>query len=295
MESLLFYIVDVFAETKYTGNQLAVILNAGTLTSRQMQAIAKEINYSETTFILSNQPHSSGYPVRIFTPETELPFAGHPTLGTAYIIQQKIIQKRATEIILNLPIGQIPVNFDYDQPRFPLLWMEQQPPKFKQIISADSITKVLNLDIDSIDTRFPIQEVSTGIPFIIIPLKNQAALKSIQVNRDKYFELITTTEAKCILAFCPQTQHPENQLQVRVFCDYLGIPEDPATGSANGCLAAYLLHNSYFGSDTVDISVEQGYEIGRPSRLHLKAFYREKIIQVRVGGKVIPVAQGELL
>ena len=103
MERLFFYIVDVFAEAKYTGNQLAVIVNAGTLTSRQMQAIAKEINYSETTFLLSNQPTSGGYPVRIFTPEQELPFAGHPTLGTAYIILQEIIQKRAVEVKLNLP------------------------------------------------------------------------------------------------------------------------------------------------------------------------------------------------
>lgn len=295
MESLIFYIVDVFAETKYTGNQLAIITNAGSLTSKQMQAIAKEINYSETTFILSKQPSASGYPVRIFTPETELPFAGHPTLGTAYILQHEIIQKRVNEIILNLPIGQILVNFDYKQTKFPLLWMQQQTPKFKQIIAPDSIAPVLGLSTDHIDERFPIQDISTGIPFIIVPLKNQEALKNIKVNRDKYFELIKATDAKCILAFCPQTQNPENQLQVRVFCDYLGIPEDPATGSANGCLAAYLSHHSYFGSETVDIRVEQGYEVGRPSLLFLKANQNNKKIQVQVGGQVILVARGELL
>ncbi len=295
MERLFFYIVDVFAEAKYTGNQLAVIVNAGTLTSRQMQAIAKEINYSETTFLLANQPNSGAYPVRIFTPEQELPFAGHPTLGTAYIILQEIIQKRALEVKLNLPIGQIPVHFDYLQGGPPLVWMEQQPPKFKQKIESDSIISVLGLTSEQIDTRFPIQEVSTGIPFIIVPLKNQDALKSIKVNRDKYFELIKNTEAKCILAFCPQTNNPENHLQVRVFCDYLGIPEDPATGSANGCLAAYLVNYGYFEGENLQIRVEQGYYLGRPSLLHLRADRNEKRIQVQVGGTVIPVARGELL
>ncbi len=290
-----YYIVDVFAQEKYNGNQLAVFMDSGSLTSHQMQPIAKEINYSETTFIIDNQSREGGYDVRIFTPAQEIPFAGHPTLGTAYIIQQEIIKQPVEQVILNLKVGQIPVALHYADNSVDLLWMQQKPPTFGQKFASDAIALILNLPIDDIDSNFPIQSVSTGLPFIIVPLKTLAAVKKAKVNLEPYFELISNTEAKSILIFCPETYHQENNLNVRVFCDYLGIPEDPATGSANGCLAGYLANYAYFGTDSIDIRVEQGYEIGRDSLLLLKAQKTDADINVFVGGKVIMVAKGEFV
>ncbi|HEY9692105.1 MAG TPA: PhzF family phenazine biosynthesis protein [Oculatellaceae cyanobacterium] len=289
-----FFIVDVFAVDKYTGNQLAVFFD-NNLSDAEMQRIAKEMNYSETTFITSTEMQDGGYNVRIFTPEQELPFAGHPTLGTAYIIQQEIIKQQVDSIILNLKIGQIPVTPHYINDEIDILWMQQKQATFHRILEPEALAPVLNLNIEEIDHKFPIQEVSTGVPFIIVPIKNHAALKQIKVNKDKYFELIEKTEAKALLVFCPETNHQENDLSVRMFADYLGVPEDPATGSANGCLAGYLVEHSYFGKEIIDIRVEQGYEIGRPSLLLLKAEKQADQIKVEVGGKVVMVAKGEFV
>ncbi|MDJ0735925.1 MAG: PhzF family phenazine biosynthesis protein [Nostocaceae cyanobacterium] len=295
MNMLNYYIVDVFAEQKYAGNQLAVFTNAANLDGEQMQKIAKEINYSETTFITSPQEKSGGYDVRIFTPGQEIPFAGHPTLGTAYILQEAIIQKSVEKIILNLGVGQIPVTINYANGSPEWLWMQQNPPTFHSKFTAEPIAEILQLDVNEIDSRFPIQEVSTGLPFIIVPLKSLADIKKIKLNKDKYFQFINDTLAKCILVFCPETYYQENHLNVRVFCDYVGVPEDPATGSANGCLAGYLVEHSYFDSQEINLRVEQGYEIGRPSLLLLKAAKNNMSIDVRVGGKVIMVAKGEFI
>ncbi len=295
MKELTFYIVDVFAVEKYTGNQRAIFTDASTLSEEQMQQLAKEMNYSETTFITSTQLRDGGYDVRIFTPNKELPFAGHPTLGTAYIIQQTIINQPVETVNLNLKVGQIPVTWHNTDDMGEVLWMRQKPPTFHQIFEASALAPVLSLDMNEIDARFPIQEVSTGIPFIIVPLKTHESLKRIRVNREKYFELVENTESKEILVFCPETYASENDLSVRVFAEYLGIPEDPATGSANGCLAGYLVEHSYFGEKPVDVRVEQGYEIGRPSLLLLKAQRNEDTIEVLVGGKVVMVAKGEFV
>ncbi len=295
MTSLNYFIVDVFAERKYTGNQLAVFTNAGNLNTQEMQSIAQEINYSETTFITSPQEQNGGYEVRIFTPNQEIPFAGHPTLGTGYILQQAIVQQPVEKITLNLGVGQIPVTINYADGLPEWLWMRQNTPIFYSEVPGEAIAEILQIDINGIDSRFPIQEVSTGLPFIIVPLKDISTLKQINLNKEKYFQLIAKTEAKCILAFCPETYHPDNHLHVRVFCDYVGIPEDPATGSANGCLAGYLVEHGYFGKNKIDIRVEQGYEIGRPSLLLLQAVKNNLGIDVNVGGKVILVAQGEFV
>jgi trans-2,3-dihydro-3-hydroxyanthranilate isomerase len=294
--SLKFYVADVFAEAKYTGNQLAVFTNASALTQDQMQAIAREINYSETTFIVSQEKVSSGYNVKIFTPNQEIPFAGHPTLGTAYILQREIIKQSVESIILNLQVGQIPVNFDINEVGEAYLWMQQKAPVFNNIFAAEEIADVLSIQTNEINTQYPIQAVSTGLPFIIVPIKTLASLKRAKVNQDKYYKLIENIEAKSILIFCPETYYVENHLNVRVFCDFLGVPEDPATGSANGCLAGYLVEHSYFGKNEIDIRVEQGYEIKRPSLILLKAKKSpNQPTEVHVGGKVIMVAKGEFV
>jgi trans-2,3-dihydro-3-hydroxyanthranilate isomerase len=291
-----FYLVDVFAESKYAGNQLAVVRNAADLSALEMQKIAAEMNYSETTFIISDEVRDGGYDVRIFSLDEELPFAGHPTLGTAYIIQQQIIGKEVKEVKLNLKVGQIPVTFSYLYGEPDQLWMKQIAPTFGRKFSSEDAARALNLDIGSIDHRFPIEEVSTGLPFIIVPLKDLAAIKNCYIDRVGYMKLIDQAEAKSIFVFCPECYDPRNQINARMFDDFHGIAEDPATGSANGCLAAYLVRNRYYGSPAIDIKVEQGYEIGRPSLLLLKAEEEEGgSITVSVGGRVIMVAGGELV
>ena len=290
-----FYIVDVFAEEKYAGNQLAVVRDAGGLTERQMQQIAKEMDYSETSFILSDVERNGGYDVRIFTPKAEVPFAGHPTLGTAYIIQRELIKKPIDKVILNLKVGQIPVSFERKRDRAELLWMKPIEPIFGEIFEAGEITQFLTVRREDIDDRFPVQQVSVGVDFIFVPLKTLDAVRRAGVIKDKLFDWVRSKQAKTVFVFCPETYKPQNQMNVRFFADYYGIPEDPATGSANSCLAGYLVKHRYFGADEIDIRVEQGYEIGRPSLLYLRAKEKNGKIEVFVGGKVVVVAKGELV
>jgi trans-2,3-dihydro-3-hydroxyanthranilate isomerase len=290
-----FSIVDVFAEAKYAGNELAVVRQAASISGPDMQKIAREMNFSETTFILKNEASGGGFDVRIFTPRSEMPFAGHPTLGTAFIIQQEILRQQVNEVVLNLKVGPIPVTFTYRGGEPDVLWMRQIPPGFGQTITPEQAAQVLGLKPADIDPRFPVQSVSTGVPFFIVPLKTAEALRRSRVDPRKLFALINRTEAKAFLLFCPETLNPENNLQVRVFADALGVPEDPATGSANGCLAGYLVKHRYFGPGEVDIRVEQGHEVGRPSLLLLKAGEEGDAVAVSVGGRVIPVARGELV
>ena len=291
MSSLPYYIVDVFAEQKYAGNQLAVFRGASGLSGDEMQKITREINYSETTFILSDEQSNGGYDVRIFTLREEVPFAGHPTIGAAHIIYNEILQGKAENVILNLKVGQIPVTFSGDG----YCWMKQIQPVFDRQHRPEILADILGLDAAEIDERFPIEEVSTGLPFFIVPLKNIAVLKKAKVDREKCFDLIKNTTAKGILVFCPETHEPQNNISVRVFVDYYGVPEDSATGSGNGCLAGYLVKHRYFGQETVNIRSEQGYEIGRPSLLLLKAEQSGANINIFVGGKSITVAQGEFI
>ncbi len=296
MKKRTFYIVDVFTGEKYTGNQLAVVTDAQRLLPDIMQNIAREMNFSETTFITSGKLIANGYNVRIFTPVKEVPFAGHPTLGTAFIIQQELINKPIKKVKLNLKAGQISVTFKYGNKNTPtILWMKQIEPEFMDVIDPDRIAAVLNIDTTDIDSRFPVQEVSTGLPFIIVPLKSLSAVKKAKIDAAAYNELIEQTTAKAIFIFCPETYVEENDFNARMFADHFGVPEDPATGSANGCLAGYLVKHRYTGDDKVNARVEQGYEMGRPSLINLRAEEKEGSIDVYVGGGVVLVAKGELL
>jgi trans-2,3-dihydro-3-hydroxyanthranilate isomerase len=290
MPDLDFYIVDVFAEEKYTGNQLAVFRHWGDLSTSQMQAIANETHYSETTFITSEEERDGGYDVRIFTPAEELPFAGHPTLGTAWIIRNEMVGKSSEQVVLNLKVGQIPVRFEGD-----LAWMRQIEPEFGQKIDPEAVADALGLNPDDINSRFPVEEVSTGVFCMIAPLKNMDAVKRALVDRRKFSALIKGLQARTILIFSPETYDKDNHLNVRFFADEFGIAEDPATGSANGCLAGYLVKNRYFDSDNIDIRVEQGYEIRRPSLLYLKSVNKGGGIEVNVGGKVVMAAKGQFI
>ena len=163
--------------------------------------------------------------------------------------------------------------------------MKQKAPTFGQTFEFEEISRILELKNDDIDQRFPIQDVTTGLPFIIAPLKSKKALEKAKLS----------AEDKSVLVFCPETYNQENDLNARVFANSYGIPEDPATGSGNGCLAGYLVKHRYFGKDKINIKVEQGYKIGRPSLLYLKAEDKKSEIEVNVGGKAIMIARGEFV
>ncbi len=286
-----FFITDVFSESPYTGNQLATFLEAADLCDGEMQKIAKEVNFSETTFVLSSEERDGGYDVRIFTPEDEVPFAGHPTLGTAFLIRRHLIGTNVTKVILNLKVGQIPVDVAGDLGG--LLWMHQREPEFGPQVDAELISSALHLRGSDIDEQWPVQEVSTGLPQLIVPLKSLRALRSIEISKQDYDIVTRGTTARTVLAFCPEAYKKGETLAVRVFPIGVGIAEDPATGSGNGCLAAYLVKHRYLGSDAIEITVGQGYEVGRPSRLYLKARAVGGNINVSVGGKVHQVAEGQ--
>jgi trans-2,3-dihydro-3-hydroxyanthranilate isomerase len=192
-------------------------------------------------------------------------------------------------VALNLKVGQIPVRYES------LYWMTQNPPEFRAKLDPAVMVGVLGLEPGEIDSRFPVEEVSTGLPFIVVPLPSLAVLQRVRVNSEKYFALIEGAWAKGLLVFCPEARNPANQLSVRVFVEYLGVPEDPATGSGNGCLAAYLVAHRYFGKPIVEARVEQGHQVGRPSLLHLNAREDDAGIHVQVGGQAITVAKGELV
>ena len=289
-----FYILDVFAEKRYTGNQLAVVRDGHKYSDDEMQLIAREFNFSETTFILSETEQGGGYPVRIFTPSHELPFAGHPTLGTAFIIQQELIGRKVDMVTLNLKAGQIPVEFIYHDGELQELIMKQLQPEFGVQVDPTQVAPMLQIAPSDIDDRFPCLEVSTGMFDLIVPLRTLDAQKRVNIDLPAYYNLIEKLTAKPILTFCPETYDSNLQLNVRMFADYFGVPEDPATGSANGCLAAYLVKERYFDSDSIDIRTEQGLEIGRPSVLHLIAEKKIDGIDIRVGGRVVRIAEGEL-
>lgn len=288
-----FYILDVFAEELYSGNQLAVF--RGNPDSVLMQKLALEMDYSETTFITSDTPHDGGYDVRIFTSVSELPFAGHPTLGTAFVIREELTAGQPAIVHLNLKVGQIPVRFSDDG----FVWMRQKPPRFGHIYEPDEVAQVLNLPLDELDTRYPIQEVSTGMPYIIVPLRTRAAVERASVNLPRLMELIEQGKrhlnADALYVFAPEAVKAENQIHARCFVHLHGSPEDAATGSANGCFAGWLVHQRYFGNERVQVRVEQGYQLGRPSLIMLDTYEEDGEIVVNVGGKVFMVARGELL
>jgi trans-2,3-dihydro-3-hydroxyanthranilate isomerase len=285
--------LDVFAMEKYGGNGLAVFRDAADLAEDEMQAIAREMNQAETTFILSDSERDGGYDVRIFSPEKELPFAGHPTLGTVYTIQQEIVKKPVEQIALNLKAGQIPVSLNFEGDKLDILWMKQKPATFGKKFSADAVAKIVGLNAGDIDDNFPVQEASSGLPFIIVPVKSLEALIKAKPDGNAILEFVEQTDGKAVVLFCGQTYFKENDLNMRAFNEYYGVSEDAACGSGVGSLAGYLVKYSYFDTKNIDLRVEQGYEIGRPSLLFIKADNEGDQINVQVGGRCIPLAQGQ--
>lgn len=287
MPSNQFHLVDVFATERYAGNQLAVVEDPESLTDAQMQSLAAEFGFSETTFFsLSGK---APFHTRIFTPREEIPFAGHPTLGTAWVIRKRT---DAEEVTLDLPVGEIPVD-TREQGASETLWMRQQPPTFSERRSHEEAAAVLGLSVDRLTHDLPVQHVSTGLPTVVVPLEDRSALTDITVDRAAYDDFVAGHDAKNVLAYCFDPRSGENDLACRVFAPYYDVPEDPATGSSNGALAGYLARH-HASDGRVSVRVEQGYEMGRPSLLFLDAHDTGAGIEVEVGGHVVPVGSGTL-
>lgn len=283
-----FFIVDVFAERRYAGNPLAVFLLDSDVPAAEMLQIAREIHFSESTFITPGL-RDGGFDVRIFTPDREIPFAGHPTLGTAFVIRNLLGWTSADRVVLNLGVGQIPVDIDGE-----VLTMQQKPPAFDRVIDDRArIASILSIDAGDLDARFPVQIVSTGLPSVIVPLKTRNAVGRCAIRHDLYQRFLDEGTQAALLVFAPEPENPQNDLRVRVFVDDYGFFEDPATGSANGNLAGYLLEHRYFDRTAIEYRVEQGYEMGRPSLLRVAAEKTGDDFVIRVGGRVFPVASGE--
>ncbi|MCB1644033.1 MAG: PhzF family phenazine biosynthesis protein [Pseudomonadales bacterium] len=275
-----FCITDVFTHSRYAGNQLGTLFDAADLSAAEMQQIAREFNFAETTFHLGGNAEA-GYDVRIFTPAKELPFAGHPVLGTAFLLNQRYHQGQAAQILLNLAAGQIPVVFQPDG----VLWMTQHQPEFGDEVPAATAAAWLGLAESDLIPGLPVRYVSTGIPFLLVPVNDLATLKRARPTAD--------APGEGILCFAPEGYETNQQISARMFASGLGVPEDPATGSANGCLAAYLATWKVPGIEVVDLVVGQGYEIGRPSQLFLRCEQQDGIYRIEVGGRVQKVATGE--
>lgn len=296
MSGSVFHMVDVFAGERFQGNQLAVFMNGHLYSDEEMQRLAREINFSETTFILPRESSGNTFKVRIFTPNQEIPFAGHPTLGTAYIILRELLGDCGDSVVLDLKAGQIPVRAVLGPDNsIEKMVMKQLEPAFGPIMDTSLAAGILSLPEDQIESGYPVQEVSTGLPTIIVPLKTIQSVRNVRVNTSLLFNQFDRFKSRGILVFCPETYERGNNLNVRAFFHYFGVPEDPATGSSNGCLAGYLLKYRYFGTDSIDVRAEQGYEIGRKSILHLSGSAEGGAINVFVGGKVVHVARCQLV
>ncbi|GAA0511374.1 trans-2,3-dihydro-3-hydroxyanthranilate isomerase [Halorubrum aquaticum] len=287
------HFVDVFAQGKYTGNQLAVVRDASNLSTDEMLAFTRETNFSEATFIESSDATENGYDVRIFDPAEEIPFAGHPTLGTAFVIREHLRDDLPEEVVLNLGVGEIPVwveDHDGDE----TYWMRQIQPTFEDEFPPELFAEILGLDVSDVDDSRPIRLVSTGLPTVVVPLNSLDAVRRAETQPEPYYDRLIDSHGNVnVLVFSTETSE-DNDLHVRVFADCSGVPEDPATGSSNGCLAAYLVEHDYFDTDDIEVTVEQGYEMGRPSLLRLRASKGPEGIDVEVGGRVSSVLEGRL-
>jgi trans-2,3-dihydro-3-hydroxyanthranilate isomerase len=303
---LPFVQMDVFTSVPLEGNQLAVFADGSGLTDAEMQAIARETNLSETTFILPRDAATEqerGVRVRIFTTTEELPFAGHPTLGTAMVLRNDVLrnhalsgsggaeQKGAEEIALDLNVGRIPVRFS-TRDGLPFGVMTQRDPEFGQKHSREDVARAAGLTVDDIAADVPIQTVSTGNAFAMVPLKSLAVLQKLSPNWADLKTYLAKTDAKFLYFVSRETLNPEAKLQARMIF-YNG--EDPATGSAAGPCAAWAVQYGLVPPEQ-QVLMEQGVEMKRRSRIFFSAGRNgDKIVNVRVGGHTVEVVRGEFI
>lgn len=291
--------MDVFAATPFTGNPLAVVMDTCALTKEQMQAIAREFNLSETTFIVRRSPQTEraeGVRVRIFTPQEELPFAGHPTLGTASILKMNAPETVESDTVtLALNVGRVPVRFEERGDGAGLFGeMTQRDPEFGAELDGADVAPLIGLSIDDLDSAFTPQVVSTGNPFAIVVLRSMEALERLHVDQNAATAWLRQRGARWFYVLAPAPdEHRNSAPQWRARMQFYG-GEDPATGSAAGCAISYHVARGSVPSG-VRIHLRQGVEIGRPSDLFLSAKKDSaKVRDVRVAGSTVFVAKGQL-
>jgi trans-2,3-dihydro-3-hydroxyanthranilate isomerase len=287
-----FHIVDVFAEERFAGNPLAVVRDAANLDTSAMQRIALEFGFSETTFVVSDPRESEpGVGVRIFTPAEELPFAGHPTLGTAWVIREHVAPGRPEAVALALGVGRVPVAFEPEGGR-EVAWLEAPPVALERRVAPERIAPALGLSAADVASDLPVQEVRAGVHQLLVPLASRAALARARLEPAAFAALAAEGLPSHVYCFTRDAGSAEVQLRARMFFTAGGVREDPATGSATACLGAYLLEHE---DAELTLRIAQGVEMGRPALLRLEARREQGAARVRVGGRVVEVARGELL
>jgi trans-2,3-dihydro-3-hydroxyanthranilate isomerase len=299
MKHLSMVQVDVFTSHALTGNALAVFLDGRGLSTEQMQALAREMNLSETTFILPADAaveKDRGVRVRIFTVREELPFAGHPTLGTAFVLRgQAGPRSGAEEIRLDLNVGTVPVRFTQEPSQPAFGEMTQKDPEFGAIHKVEDVARVTGLSVADFDDSVPMQTVSTGLPFTIVALRSLKTLQNLYLDLDRAAEYLGRSGGKFFYFVCRETVDSKARLHARMI--FYGS-DDPATGSAAGCCAAWMVAHGVARSDE-RVLIEQGLEVHRPSCIFVRATKQKngsdnQVVNVRVGGNCVEVLRGEV-
>ena len=294
---LKYYTCDVFTDKRFGGNQLAVFPDAVNIPENVLQAIAKEFNFSETTFVYPPTDPKNTKRVRIFTPGEELPFAGHPTIGTAVVLARIggiNVTGDETKIVLEEAVGPVRVIIRSvnGKASFAQLSSAKLPEFTEDVPSADMVAKMLTVSrSDLADNRFPLQYVSVAIPFLFIAVKDREVLKRIRVNTQIMEEL----NLREVFVFTADAEQSGFDFRARMFAPLLGIPEDPATGMACVSFAGYLAQKDPAQNGTLKWNIEQGFEMGRPSLLYIEADKSNgKITASRVGGSAVMMMEGFL-
>ena len=295
--------VDVFTDVPFGGNPLAVFPEAEGLTSEEMQKLAREMNLSETTFVLPPEAPGADFKVRIFTPAAELPFAGHPVVGTHWVLahlDRVDLKAPVTEVRFELGVGVLPADLEVADGRVERVVITSDQPRFLTVLEdLTELVAGLGIPAEAItDTGLPVQVVSTGMPALMVPVRSLAEVQALDTGSFNVAALRRACEpvgTEIVLLFTFETERPEATVHVRMFAPALGVPEDPATGSANGTLGAYLVHHQAVtvSEGTNHFISEQGAEMDRPSTLHLLVDRAGgEVTRVRVGGQVVPVLEG---
>ena len=303
MKTTKFVIADVFTEKRFCGNQLAVFTHAEGLDTAAMQDIAREMNYSETTFVLP--PESEGdFRLRIFTPAKELPFAGHPIVGSAFVIvaeRMKTWGGAVTPVALETKAGVINVEVATTAGQAGRTTMTQPLPRVMSTFNdVSALAGALSIDASGIaDTGLPIEVIYNGITVMIVPVKSIEVIKNLRPNPSELEKVAASVNAETVLVFTTQTERPSSNCHSRVFAPGAGVGEDPATGSANGPLGYYLARHRLVKAtnDSFGIVSEQGFEMKRPSTLYIKVGFEpdgQQVSKVLVGGDVVIAGRGEL-
>jgi trans-2,3-dihydro-3-hydroxyanthranilate isomerase len=301
MRSYRYLHYDVFTDHLFGGNQLAVVLDGRGLSAETMQAIAKEMNFSETTFLLPPETPGTDVRMRIFTPGEELPAAGHPTIGTTFALARTgVIDRGRTSMIFGCGIGPVPVTMTWNGDDLAFAWMSQQLPTFGEPVPDPARTAAaLSLSPAAVaGTGHPVQVVSCGVPFLFVPLTTRRAVDSVTANPMLLGSLLSAAETKAhgIFVFTTEPGVGRATAYSRMFAPEMGISEDPATGIASGPLGCYLVRHTIVAPDQADSMVSlQGVKMGRPSHLHISiGVERGTIASVRVGGEAVLAGEGTL-